>query len=136
MLLGFEHVGITVSDLDRSLQFYCDLIGMKLILRKTMPRGSGELAFVDMGNGQLELVCPAPPVATPAAALEPTRAGIRHLPLAFTDIDATYAELIAAGVPSIEPPRDAHNREILARVAFLADPDGNVIELAQRQSQR
>jgi glyoxylase I family protein len=37
-----------------------------------------------------------------------------------------------AGVQSIEPPRDAYNRDILARVGFVLDPDGIVIELAQR----
>ncbi|SDG15044.1 VOC family protein [Pelagibacterium luteolum] len=131
-LLGFEHAGIAVSDLDASIGFYCELLGLDLVLRKQMPRGSGELAFLETGNGQLELICPSPRVETPAPRLPDSSAGIRHLTFRFDDIDAVFARLVGAGVAVIEAPREAYNKEIVARVAFVADPDGIVIELAQR----
>lgn len=131
-LLGFEHVGMTVSDLDASIAVYCDLLGLDLVLRKQMPNGKGELAFLDTGNGQLELICPDPGVATPAPRLPDTSAGIRHLTFRFDDIDQVFARLVAAGVEIVEAPRQAYNKEIVARVAFVLDPDGIVIELAQR----
>lgn len=132
MLKGFEHAGIAASDLDRSIAFYCDLLGLRLILRKAAPRGGGELAFLDAGNAQLELICPSPSVTSPARRLPNTEAGIRHLTFAYEDIDAIYQTLLEADVSIIEPPRDALNQEILKRVAFVLDPDGNIIELAQR----
>jgi len=132
MLKGFEHIGIAVSDLDRSLAFYQGLLGMRLILRKPAPGGGGELAFVDTGNGQLEVICPRPKVATPAKRIPNGEAGVRHLTFAFENIEETFNKLIAAGVEPVEKPRDALNTEILTRVAFVLDPDGIVIELAQR----
>jgi glyoxylase I family protein len=132
MLKGFEHVGIAVSDLDTSLAFYQGLLGMHLVLRKPTPVGGGELAFVDAGNGQLELICPDPPVATPARRTPDVEAGVRHLTFAFDDVEDIFARLMEAGVEPLEKPRDALNREVLARVAFVLDPDGIVIELAQR----
>ena len=131
MLQGFEHIGMAVSDLDRSIAFYRDLLGLKLLLRKTMPSGNGELAFMDTGNGQLELICPEPKVATPARPIPDGEAGIRHLTFAFDDIQETFDKLMAAGVQPYERPRDALNKEIVARVAFVVDPDGILIELAQ-----
>ncbi|HEV7717992.1 MAG TPA: VOC family protein [Arsenicitalea sp.] len=131
MLKGFEHVGMTVADMDRSVTFYCELLGLKLLLRKTQKNG-GEVAFLDAGGGQLELTRPAGPIAGPARIVPNAEAGIRHLTLAYDDMDDVYARLMAAGVRSMEPPRDAHNREVFARVAFVLDPDDIVVELCQR----
>lgn len=134
MLRGFEHAGVAVSDLDRSLAFYQGLLGLTLVLRKA--GGGGEVAFIDAGNGQLELICPHPPVAKPARRIPAAEAGIRHLTFTFDDIDMVFDRLMAAGVEQIEKPRDAFNQEVLARVAFVFDPDGIVIELAQRPIDR
>jgi glyoxylase I family protein len=130
MLRHFEHVGMTVSDLDASLRFYVDLLGLTLVLRRDTP--GGEVAFLDAGGGQLEIVRPAGGVATPARRVAANEAGIRHLTFTFDDVDATFARLVAEGVEAIEKPRDAFNRDVLARVAFVLDPDGIVVELAQR----
>jgi glyoxylase I family protein len=132
MLQNFEHVGVTVSDLDKSLNFYCDLIGMKFILRRTSPNGGSQVAFVECAGAQLELIQPDGEIATPARRVPDTEAGVRHLTFNFDDMDATFDRLVAAGVPVVSKPRDAYNRDILARVAFVLDPDGVVIELAQR----
>jgi glyoxylase I family protein len=136
MLKGFEHIGMAVSNLDESIAFYCDLLGMKLILRKPFPRGVGEVAFLDTGGGmgQLELICPSPPVSRPAPILPDSGAGVRHLTFAFDNIDAVWTKLMDAGVTPVEEPRDAYNKEMLARVAFVLDPDGIIVELAQRNN--
>jgi glyoxylase I family protein len=129
----FEHAGIAVSDLDRTLHFYVDLLGMRLIKRKQNVRGPGEVAFVDCGRGEmLELMQPGEPMTGPVRKLPNNEVGVRHLTFLFDNIDETYAKLMAAGVTSVEKPRDAFNTEILARVAFVLDPDGLIIELAQR----
>ena len=132
MLRKFEHVGLTVSDIDRSLSFYVDLIGMTLKLRRRSPNGGAEVAFVEAAGAQLELIRPDGDIRVPARRVPDTEAGMRHLTFNFDDMDATFDRLVAAGVTVIEKPRDAYNRDILARVAFVLDPDGVVIELAQR----
>ena len=57
MLKRFEHVGMTVGDLDRCLAFYCGLLGLRLLRRRPTAAG-GEVAFLDAGGGELEIVCP------------------------------------------------------------------------------
>lgn len=131
MLKHFEHVGMTCSDLDRTVAFYCGLLGLATVLRKTLPDG-GQVAFLDAGGGMLEIVQPAGAVRTPARAVRRDEAGIRHLTLAVDDLQATYAALLAAGVRFIEAPRAAVHDEVLRKVAFCLDPDGIVVELAER----
>ncbi len=58
MLKSFEHVGMTVSNMDRAVTFYCDLLGLKLHLRKKTDDGA-ELAFLDAGGGMLEISLPS-----------------------------------------------------------------------------
>lgn len=124
-LIGFEHVGMTASDLDRTIAFYCDLMGLRLALRKP------NVAFLDAGGGMLEIFGPAGG-ATPARDVPPGEAGMRHLTLAYSDVDAMIEKLEAAGVPIVERPRDAHNIEMVRRVAFVRDPDGIMVELIER----
>lgn len=131
-LLNFEHVGMTVSDVDKSLAFYRDLLGLKFILRRANPKGNGEVAFLDAGGCQLELIAPAGVLKTKARRVPDIEPGVRHLTFNFDDMDAVFDKLVAAGVEVVEKPRDAFNRDILSRVAFVLDPDGIVVELAQR----
>ena len=133
MLVGFEHVGMTSSNLDRTVAFYCDLLGLKLVLRK--PQASGELAFLDAGGGMLEIFAPATAV-TGARDVPAEEAGMRHLTFAVSDVDEAIATLEAAGVSIAERPRDAHNREMVRRVAFIRDPDGLLVELVERSPGR
>ena len=128
-LHGFEHVGTTAADLDRSIAFYCGLLGLRLVLRKR--QGTTALAFLDAGGGMLEIA--ERPGAAAANDVPTGVAGLRHLTFAFDDVDALVTRLAAAGVEIIEQPRDAHNTELIRRVAFCRDPDGIQVELIERQ---
>jgi len=131
VLMNFEHVGLTCSDMNKTIEFYCGLLGLKEVLRKPTHTG-GEVAFLDAGGGMLEIVRPKGAVQSPAREMPRSEAGIRHFTLTVDDLDATYERLVAAGVTFTEPPRDAYNPEILKRVAFCLDPDGISVELTQR----
>jgi len=133
MLLGFEHVGMTSGNLDRTIGFYCDLLGLKLVLRKLHTQG--ELAFLDTGSGMLEVFAPDADVAR-SRDVPPHEAGMRHMTLAYDDVDAIIAKLEEAGVDVVERPRDAINQQFLKRLAFVRDPDGILVELVQRASGR
>ncbi|MGV8855283.1 MAG: VOC family protein [Devosia sp.] len=133
-LLGFEHVGMTSRDAEATIAFYCGLLGLSLVLRKSQP--SGELLFLDAGGGMLEIMVPANADLNRSRDVLPTDAGMRHLTFAFADVDATFEKLEAAGVAVVERPRDAHNREMMHRVAFVRDPDGIIVELIQRAAGR
>mgnify|MGYP001249950802 CR=1 FL=1 len=129
MLIGFEHVGMTVSDMDRAIGFYCGLLGLRLAMRRTS--AGGELAFLDAGGGMLEVSAPAHAVER-FRDVPNTEAGLRHLTLAFDDVDLMIETLEAAGVEIVERPRRAYNSEMLSKVAFVRDPDGILVELVER----
>ena len=133
MLIGFEHIGTTSRDLDRTIAFYCDLLGFRLVLRKPQP--SGDLAFLDAGGGMLEVFAPARDIA-PARDVPPAEAGMRHLTLAVTSVDEMITQLETAGVEILERPRPANNTELIKRVAFVRDPDGVIVELIERADNR
>ncbi|HWV19444.1 MAG TPA: VOC family protein [Devosia sp.] len=134
MLLGFEHVGMTVSTIDRAIAFYCDLLGLKLVLRKPVERG--EVAFLDTGTGMLELFAPAANMVDRFRDVPNHEAGLRHITFAFSSVDETFAALEAAGILVVERPRDAYNREMIQRVAFVRDYDGILVELIERAKER
>src|SRR5690606_14890917 len=133
MLVGFEHIGTTSGDMDRTVAFYCGLLGLTLRLRK--PVEGGELAFLDAGGGMLEVMAPKIGAA-PSRDIPAGEAGLRHLTLAYDNVDAIFARLEAAGVEIVERPRDAHNPELIRRVAFVRDPDGITVELIERAPRR
>ncbi len=135
MLLGFEHVNLTCSNLDKTLRFYCDLVGYRLVVRRTTENG-GEIAFIEQNGSQLEIVRPAGDVHAPVNAIPPSEVGIKHFALAVDDVDAMYERLRAAGVEFVVPPRDAKNSDIVRKVCHSKDPDGIVVEFCERAAGR
>ena len=133
MLLGFEHVGMTSANLDRTIDFYCGLLGLTLALRKKNDRG--EMAFLDTGSGMLEIACPRADISR-SRDVPPHEAGMRHLTFAFSSVDTMVERLEAAGVEILERPRPAFFTEMIQRVAFVRDPDGVIVELVERAGNR
>jgi len=133
MAVSFEHVGMTSRDLDRTIAFYCDLLGLTLVLRKQTDRG--QLAFLDTGNGMLEVASPLADIAR-SRDVPPHEAGMRHLTFAVEDLDAMVGRLETAGVEIIERPRNAVNTTLIRRLAFVRDPDGILVELVERAEGR
>ena len=119
-----HHLGIVVSDLERSKAFYralgFDQVSERVAEDKT-------LSFLRLGPLQLELFWYREPV--PAAEVPARVLGFKHLALETHDIDAAFAELRAAGVL----PEGAAIREIPPdwRLLFFNDPDGVEIEIKQ-----
>jgi len=131
MVQGFEHVGMTSSNLDRTIAFYGGLLGLQEILVKRTGEG-GRIAFLETGGVMLEIVEPAAPIQTPAREVPVTEAGIRHITFRVDDVEAVYDKLRAAGVEFTVPPRRAANAELIRKVAFCKDPDGIVVEFLER----
>lgn len=119
-----HHLGIIVSDLERSRGFYRAL-GFQPVSERVAEDKT--LAFLQLGGLQLELFCYREPV--PTAELPERVLGFKHLALETHDIDAAFAELRSAGLL----PQDAAIREIPPgwRLLFFNDPDGVEIEIKQ-----
>ena len=123
---SFSHVGMTVSSIDRSLAFYVDLLGLRLIDRRPGTRGD-EVCFVEAGGFMLELIGPSTG-ALLAEDVATGRAGLWHLTFRVDDVDAMTDAVRAQGIEIVEGPRGAHNQRIARRIAFCRDPDGILVE--------
>lgn len=115
---------LIVEDLDRALGFYVDVLGLRLGHR------SGEYAQLDTGTTRLSLYTRSAMAETLGMTLDPPAASAPGFEVGFkvSDVDAVFTELIARGAHPVMPPTDRFWGQ---RTAYLRDPDGHLIELAQ-----
>lgn len=119
--MKYLHTMVRVSDLDASLDFYCDKLGLRLLRRKDYEKGRFTLAFLAApgdDNAQVELTW-----NWDAENLGSAR-NFGHLAYRVDDIYALCQRLMDAGVTINRPPRDGH-------MAFVRSPDNISIELLQ-----
>ncbi len=142
---GLDHVSVTSGDLDRSLAFYCDLLGLALRARGDglgaeeleitgVAGASARWADLELPHGQaLELIEYLTPRGTPSTP-SPNDPGATHISLQVTDIDATYARLRDAGVGVRSEPVTVAEPGAWNGVScfYASDPDGVTVELIQR----
>lgn len=134
-----HHFGVTVSDLDRAVEFYRDVLGLDVLDRFTVsgnafaegvgvPGATGRFAHLDAGGARIELVeyTPEGPGTAPEA-VDVNQPGAKHLGLAVEDLDAVYAAL----PEDAETVSDPQTTESGTRICFLRDPDGNLVELLE-----
>ena len=141
-----HHAGVTVSDLGRSLRFYRDLLGMRVLedVRLTSAEVAAllgveqidlHLVNLDTGDGRiLELLEYARPEGRQVEYTSRDGGG-GHVALAVRDLDAVAAGIEAAGgsVISRRPVTAADTEGIFAhaRLLYVRDPDGMILELVQ-----
>lgn len=141
MIERFNHVGISVADLNRSVAFYRDLLGMEVIVApKPFAEGpyekimalkgaSGRVALVQGANLRLELFEFATPTPRPGDPNRPVcDQGITHFGIEVKDIENQYQRLKAAGVAFHCAPFNFRN---IAIATYARDPDGNVFEMLE-----
>ncbi len=120
---------IRVKDLDQSLHFYTDLLGMQLLRKRDYPTGKFTLAFVGYGEETASTVIELTHNWDQA---EPYNLGsaFGHLAIGVPDVYKACEQLGAAGVKIPRPAGPmAHGGSV---IAFIEDPDGYRIELIQR----
>ena len=118
-----HHIAIYTRDLARLEAFYTQTLGLAVVRRWEAPG----IVFVDAGGLWLELTRQdAPDDGTQPRALD-QGVGINHFALQVDDVDRSFQQLVNQGVRVLAAPANYEN----VRVAFLADPDGNVLELIE-----
>ncbi|MBN1486821.1 MAG: methylmalonyl-CoA epimerase [Anaerolineae bacterium] len=95
--MHIHHIAIAVKDLDESLAFYRDALGITVGERKEVLAEGVEIAFLPMGETELELLRPLDPENSIGRFLEKRGEGIHHICVAVEDIEAAVAKLEAAG---------------------------------------
>ena len=129
---GLDHVGIAVRDIEEALGFYAQGLGLELERVETVPEQGVRVAFLPLGDTEIELLEPLGEEGPLARFLEKRGEGIHHLCIAVADIEATLADLAAQGFRLIdETPRTGAGG---ARVAFVhpRSAHGVLIELVER----
>lgn len=135
--LRAHHVGITVSDLDRSVEFYGDVLGFDVLERFTVSGdafstavdvdgATGRFAHLDADGVRVELV-----EYDPQGEDVPTEAvnqsGAKHLGFAVDDVDSFYDDL-PSDVETLSEPKTTESG---TRICFLRDPESNLVEVIE-----
>jgi catechol 2,3-dioxygenase-like lactoylglutathione lyase family enzyme len=128
-----DHIGLSVGSLASAAKFYGDAFGFQNEFAFDLPNGIHGLMLVHPSGSRLELFehpDPAPGLqgAVPLQAIG--TAGYGHFAWAADDIEAAFARAVAAGASSVVAPGPSPEPSVL--FAFLADPEGNLVELLQR----
>ena len=145
-VVGVDHVSLTVDDLDRSVGFYCGLLGLTLhdrgrlepdlIEQMTgMPNAEVDYADVDLGSRILELLHYRTAAVRRPIASRQERPGSMHIGLRVDDAVAVHGRLAAAGFAPQSPPRtlpDDGSGWSGSIVFYVRDPDGVMLEIVQR----
>jgi len=124
------HTMIRVMDLDKSIDFYTRLLGMKLLRRKDYPTGKFTLAFVGYGDESEQAVIELTHNWGREQPYE-LGTGFGHVAIGVPDIYVTCERLKQEGAKIPRPPGPmAHGGSV---IAFVEDPDGYRIELIERK---
>jgi len=120
--MKYLHTMVRVTDLDASLRFYCNALGLREVSRKEVPQGRFTLIFLAApgdDDAQIELTYNWDPENYSGGR------NFGHVAYAVDDIYATCQRLKDHGVTINRPPRDGH-------MAFVRSPDNISVELLQK----
>jgi catechol 2,3-dioxygenase-like lactoylglutathione lyase family enzyme len=123
----FSHLGITVTDLKRSIDFYTEVLGFRRLFENT--EEGWTRVGLGIGDIQLELFSPWPGGSGTEAInpFYPKELGRPKIALTVIDVVATYGRLVAAGLMPLCPVVNTSASQFF----FIADPDGTPIQLHQ-----
>jgi len=93
-----NHVAIVVKDIEKSLEFWETALGFKLNHVEDVPSQASKVAFIPVGESEIELVQPTTEDSGLAGYLEKRGEGLHHLCVEVDDIEAKMQELKDAGV--------------------------------------
>lgn len=145
-LTSVAHTGFTVSNLDRSLAFYRDLLGMQLVMMRDtteeyvskvtgFPNAHIKIALLKIAPDDSHLLELLQYVSHPGETTDraTNRPGNGHLAIRVDDLQAWYQRLSAAGVEfrSSGPVPVSAGVNAGAQAVYMRDPDGFTIELVQ-----
>jgi catechol 2,3-dioxygenase-like lactoylglutathione lyase family enzyme len=123
MIYELNHFGIVVKDLEKSVAFYQDVLGAKVVFQSVIPSSQTDILYLQIAGGMIELLHRATP--NPEEGF-----GATHIAFLTDDLDADFSRLVAAGVKPLVEPKTAGSG--VGRVAFVEDPNGARVELIER----
>ena|SRR5437868_13090710 len=132
-----DHAGLAVADLEAAAAWFCDVFGLvpELTLKVDAIDLSIEMLIHPSFGYRIELLHrpgtgPGPDGQPASPAEAALRAGYGHVAFDVADLDAAWDRAVARGARPVMPP--CSSPEPRVRMAFVADPEGNLIELLHR----
>jgi len=132
MVKKVDHIGIAVSNLEEALKFYEGILGMKLQGTEIVEEQKVKVAFLPIGDTEIELLESTDKEGPIAKFIEKKGEGIQHIAYRVDDIEKELEELKQKGIRLIdEKPRYGAGG---AKIAFLhpKSTNGVLVELCQR----
>lgn len=140
MIIGMDHTGFIVSDVDKMASFYKDVLGFKEV--RVAERDGGPASQVvgydnvhykailmNLGEGHvLELIQYMRPEGADRPTEERAVIGASHIAFRVEDVDATFKHLVDNGAKPMNPPTEIVPGH---KGCYLQDPEGNWIELLE-----
>ena len=125
MIKGIGHLALTVQDMEKSLHFYCDILGMKRAFDIPDDNGEPWIEYINVSSGQfIELFYGGQnKVPEPEDAI-----GFNHICLEVEDIEEIARHLTGKGVALDSAPKQGKDNNYQC---WVKDPDGNRIEFMQ-----
>jgi len=131
-LLRPLHCGISVADMQESIDWYQNMLGFELVSRDQIDMLKCEVAFMKMGDFELELFCHRETIALPPDRREPNKdiqtQGIKHVCYAVADVAKLLEDLRAKGADIVFGPMEMEG----TLIGFIRDNTGNLIEFMQK----
>ena len=118
------HTRMRVSDMEQTIRFYTEVLGLEVLERKVSPRGS-QLAFLKVPNSEELIELTSFPPSGPVTVQE----DLVHLAFQVESLDDTIASLNAQGVKITDGPTQSSSG---SRFIFIDAPDGYEVELIER----
>ncbi len=121
-----DHMAFEVSDMDQSIRFYTQVLGLRLLFRKVNTEEQEEYAFLELTGGNLELIqrLGGEPFTRPT--IKPPYCP--HLALTSEDMDQTLKLIEEHHIPVVKGPLENPGAE---KWIYISDPDHNVVEFIQ-----
>ncbi len=133
MVNKLDHIGIAVNDLEDSVKFYEEILGLKLQGIETVEEQKVKVAFLPLGDTEIELLEATSPDSPIAKFIESKGQGVQHLAFKVDNIEKALEEMKEKGIRLIdEKPRYGAGG---ARIAFLhpKSTNGVLVELCERK---
>lgn len=130
-----DHVGLSVSDLAAAERWYVDVFGyVREHLLRVDPLDLDIVMLIHPEHGDRLELLHRPGSTRGARFADPAAAALSeafgHIALDVTDVDATFGRVLAHGARPVMTPRPSPEPGV--RMAFVADPEGNLVELLDR----
>ena len=136
MFKKIDHIGVAVNNLEKSLHIFKDVLGMKCSGEEEVKEQNVRVAFLPVGESEIELLESTSPDGNIAKYIEKKGEGIHHIAFEVEDLDVMLKKLQKKGVRLIdkEPRYGAGG----ARIAFLhpKSTNGILMELCEHKSQK